>query len=108
MAPVITPGGVLRDAETGVEAIGTGGLSVASNPASKANVQLATDASSAANAVSSPFTSVTQFFHILTDKNVWIRVGEFTLGAALIIVGLAHLMGADSAAAKLATKLPLV
>ena len=56
---------------------------------------------------SNPFTSITQFFHILTDKNVWIRIGEFTLGALLMTVGLAHLLGADSAIGKVAQKLPL-
>jgi hypothetical protein len=63
---------------------------------------------SGSGAPSNPLTSYLQFLKILTDKNVWIRIGEFTLGSALIIVGLAHLMGEDSAAFKLATKAALL
>jgi hypothetical protein len=60
------------------------------------------------NTVTAPFLSVGQFLSKLGNPNLWIRVGEFTIGAALLIVGLAHLTGADSTAMKIATKTKLL
>lgn len=43
--------------------------------------------------VSDPLTSVTDFLKLLTNKNTWIRVGEFAIGGILLAVGISHLAG---------------
>lgn len=37
-------------------------------------------------------STIGQFFSRLGEANTWLRIGEFLLGAALIVVGTAHLM----------------
>lgn len=52
-------------------------------------------------------TQVGDFFGALTEKNLWIRAAKIVVGAVLIIIGLAHMTGADNAVAAAARKAPL-
>jgi hypothetical protein len=47
----------------------------------------------AAAGAGSPIADVTSFLSRLTALNTWIRVGEFVLGALLLIAGALHLSG---------------
>ena len=51
--------------------------------------------------------SIGDFFSRLTNANTWIRVGKVLVGGVLLIVGLAHMTGADNAAFKAARTVPL-
>lgn len=44
------------------------------------------------------------FFSSLTQASTWLRVGEFIIGAGLIVVGLAHITNTDTALKRTATK----
>lgn len=59
------------------------------------------------NPVTGALTDVNSFLSRLTSANTWLRVGEFVLGALLILAGALKLSGASSDladVAKLATK----
>jgi hypothetical protein len=47
------------------------------------------------------------FFGALTGANLWIRAAKVLVGATLVIVGIAHITGADGALAATARKVPL-
>lgn len=47
------------------------------------------------------------FFTSLGEANTWIRVAKVVIGGALVLIGLAHLTGADNAVASFARKAPL-
>jgi hypothetical protein len=51
--------------------------------------------------------AIGDFFNRLTDKNTWIRFAKIVVGGALLIIGLAHMTGADNAVASAARKVPL-
>lgn len=53
-------------------------------------------------------TSVTQFLSQLTNANLWLRIGEFVLGLALIGVGLAKLTGTENVISNTAKKVPVI
>lgn len=44
----------------------------------------------------------------LTSKNTWIRVAKVVIGGALLIIGLAHITGADNVIANTARKVPVI
>jgi hypothetical protein len=44
--------------------------------------------------------AVGNFFNKLSEGNMWLRIGEFAIGAILVGVALAHLTGTDNAIAK--------
>lgn len=54
--------------------------------------------------VSSGINALGDFFNKLADGNLWLRVGEFAIGAILIGVALAHLTGTDNAVTQVLTK----
>lgn len=75
---------------------GTNVLSVIGSGAAQAG-QFATASGAAVNSAvtSTPLdwlSTIGQFFSQLGQANTWLRIGEFLLGAALIVVGTAHLM----------------
>lgn len=47
------------------------------------------------------------FFAALSEANTWIRVAKVVIGGTLVVVGLAHITGADNAVAKAARRIPL-
>ena len=47
------------------------------------------------------------FFGELGQANTWIRVAKVIVGGALLVIGIAHITGADNAAASIARKVPL-
>jgi hypothetical protein len=51
--------------------------------------------------------AIGDFFKLLADKNLWIRAAKILVGGVLVIVGLAHMTGADNAVASAARKVPL-
>jgi hypothetical protein len=52
----------------------------------------------ASTPVTDPITSVENFLTGLTSANLWIRAAKIVIGGALLIVGVAHMTGADKAA----------
>jgi len=55
----------------------------------------------------SGLAAIGDFFARLGDPNTWIRVAKVIAGGTLLIVGLAHMSGADNAIATVARKAPL-
>lgn len=55
----------------------------------------------------SGLAAIGDFFSRLTDATTWIRVGKVLVGGVLLIVGLAHMTGADNAAFKAARNVPI-
>lgn len=51
--------------------------------------------------------SFASFLNALASKNLWIRVAKVMVGGALLVIGLAHITGADNAVATIARKAPL-
>jgi hypothetical protein len=67
-------------------------------------------AKAAANAIpglGSGIQSVTDFLKGLTAANLWIRVAKVAVGGALVLIGLAHITGADSIVRKLPVPIPI-
>jgi len=52
--------------------------------------------------------AIGQFFGKLTDPNVWIRVAKVVVGGALLIIGLAHMTGAENAVFTAARNVPVI
>jgi len=52
----------------------------------------------------SGITTLEGFLSALGDKNLWIRTAKIVIGGSLLLVGVAHLTGADSKIAKTAIK----
>lgn len=50
---------------------------------------------------------LTSLLGALTDKNLWVRAAKVIIGGALVLIGLAHMTGADNAVAVAARKAPL-
>jgi hypothetical protein len=60
--------------------------------------------------VPNPLTGVDAigaFFNSLGEASTWIRVAKVLVGGVLLLVGLAHMTGADNAVASAARKVPL-
>ena len=55
----------------------------------------------------SGLAAVGDFLVRLGDPNTWIRVAKIIIGGTLLIVGLAHMSGADNALASVARKVPV-
>lgn len=80
----------------------------AANPQQQ-SLNPANDAINAAensNALAIP-ASIGTFFSDLTSPNLWIRIAKVIIGGALVLIGLAHMTGAENAAANVARKVPL-
>lgn len=61
----------------------------------------ATAAGNAIPGVGSGIQSVTDFLKGLTQQSLWVRVAKVAVGGVLVLIGLAHLTGADSVVRKL-------
>lgn len=48
-----------------------------------------------------------QFLGMLSNQHTWIRVAKVVVGGSLLLIGLAHMTGADNAVASAARKVPL-
>jgi hypothetical protein len=57
--------------------------------------------------VSTPLQEAESIWGTLTSANLWIRIAKVLAGGVMLLVGLAHITGADNAAASLARKVPL-
>jgi len=75
------------------------------NPVNNA-VNAAENSSTVGNALSIP-ASIGNFFAALGEANTWIRVAKVIIGGALVLIGLAHMSGADNAVATAARRVPL-
>lgn len=51
--------------------------------------------------------SVGSFFGALGQSNTWVRVAKVLIGGAMVIIGLAHITGAQNALSDAARKVPL-
>lgn len=51
--------------------------------------------------------SVAGFLSAVESRNLWIRVAKIAIGGALVLIGIAHMTGADNAAAAAARKVPI-
>lgn len=83
--------GVQQGASTGLAAIGA-----AANPASYSGI------------VPSWSSGLLSFLGDITSKNLWIRVGKVVIGGALLLIGMAHITGANNGVAKAARKVPVI
>jgi hypothetical protein len=45
-----------------------------------------------------------QFFSVLESKNLWIRAAKVIVGGGLVLIGIAHMTGADNAVAQTARR----
>lgn len=55
----------------------------------------------------SGLAAVGDFFGRLTEAATWTRVAKVIVGAALVLIGLAHMTGADTAVARAARSVPV-
>jgi hypothetical protein len=92
----------------------SGGLGAAATAAGTATDQAAqgatTGADQFAQSVSNPLdalAAIGAFFGNLSQANTWIRVGKVVVGGLLLVLGLVHITGVDSAAASVVKKVPL-
>ena len=65
------------------------------------------DANTSPNTVLSGVNAIGQFFNSLGEASTWIRVAKVLAGGVLLLIGLAHMTGADNAVASAARKVPL-
>lgn len=64
----------------------------------------------AASTLGNPLTglaAIGDFFSRLTEADTWIRVGKVLAGGVLLIIGLAHMTGAENGIAKIARNVPV-
>lgn len=54
-----------------------------------------------------PLAAIGDFLARLADASTWVRVAKVVVGGALLLIGLAHITGADNAVAAAARKAPL-
>ena len=52
--------------------------------------------------------AIGDFFQRLTQGNTWVRLAKIVVGGALVLIGLAHMTGADNAAFNAARKVPVI
>lgn len=70
----------------------------------------ATAASAAATGIASQIPGLAQvgtFFTTLGSKNLWMRAAKVIIGGALLLIGVAHMTGADNAVAQAARRVPV-
>jgi hypothetical protein len=69
----------------------------------------ATNAAENSNVVSNPFGTLASFLGVgkISGTNLVIRSVKIILGGTLVIIGIAHITGADNAVANTARKIPL-
>lgn len=81
----------------------------AAKTAASAQQQSANPVNDAVNAAenSTSLAGISSFFAALTQANTWIRVSKVIIGGILLIVGLAHITGADNTVSIAARKVPL-
>ena len=48
------------------------------------------------------------FFNALTQKNTWIRIAKVVIGGSLLIIGIAHMTGAEDVVSRTARKVPII
>jgi hypothetical protein len=56
----------------------------------------------------SGLAAIGDFFGRLSEGNTWIRVGKVAVGGALLMIGLAHMTGAENKVAQIARSVPIV
>ena len=66
-----------------------------------------TNAAENSNGILGIPASIGQFFAALGQSSTWIRVAKVIIGGALVIIGLAHMTGADNTVASTARRIPL-
>lgn len=103
----------IPDSDTQAQAIAAAQKYAAAHPGSTAptaNSATTGDAtaSTAVGSTTAALGDIANFFGDFTQANTWIRVAKVVTGALLIIVGAAHLTGADKAAGKAAKVAPLL
>lgn len=87
----------VQAAATGVGATGSAAVNVGTAIAKGANA--AANENFGLPSVSDPLDflgEIGDFFSRLTQANTWIRIGKILLGGALVLIGLAHLTGAEN------------
>jgi hypothetical protein len=80
-----------------------GGGDISNSPVTK----VANDGTDAAIKAVKGTASLTDFLGSLQNANTWIRVAKVVVGASLLIIGIAHMTGADNAVAQVARRAPL-
>jgi hypothetical protein len=64
--------------------------------------------SASSNSPLAGLAAIGDFFSRLTEKNTWLRAVKILAGGMLIIIGMAHMTGADNAVAAAARKIPVI
>jgi hypothetical protein len=81
-------------------------------------VDAATGQPQSANSVSNPLDflknvaggigEIGDVVHTLTEANTWIRIAKVVAGGLLLLIGLAHITGAENKVASIARKIPVI
>lgn len=105
----------IPDSDTSAQAMAAAQAYVKAHPGSAApTTSTSTANQNADNYVASNIpggsdvVAVTGFLGALSSANTWIRVAKVVVGGVLIMVGAAHLIGADKAVKEVARKVPVI
>lgn len=82
-------------------------ITAPSAPGGQPSVSTQQNPATAAAGQLTGLAAIGDFFQRLTQANTWVRLAKVIIGGSLLIFGLVHMTGADSAAARAVKMIPL-